>query len=322
MNPPEDLEAKEQARLSRALNRKPEDPLQKKKQELERKRQQELKKKQEEEEKKRKQEELAKYRLEAEKRQQELERARLEQQKREEEVLRLKQEKHEERPIEQEKPTLSVQNTSESVDSESGELLTEEDRKRRAELEETRLMRALSKKSTNSSFSLSNRRASVGLSLKPTVSTAPVDTASRPKRLSMSIPRTQPVAPKTNPAPDPSPHIVNPTAAVYRKGQIDGTKYIINKDASQLLDTTFEWKYADDPSSEIGVGGSWNDWKPIWLELEGEKFICKTQLPVGNHMYRFYVDGKWKHDPNLPTKFNVMTGTLENIIQVGEPESL
>jgi len=241
----------------------------------------------------------------------------------------------------------------------------EEDAKRKNELEEQRIIRAMSRKSS-SPFSLDARKRAMSTPVRPvaqpkattptsnTVLSRPVVPAvvkapsvvrapsvtkapsvvrapSVPKAFSVvrapsatkapSVVRVPSIAkaPTMQPKPadskpsGPPPEVVN-KAVEYTKDD----EFLHHYDKSQAREVTFDWRHADDPFVEIGVGGSWNDWKPIWLELEGgsEIFKITTRIPHGTHTYRFYEKGKWRHDPDKPTKFNVATGQLENLIIV------
>ena len=44
-------------------------------------------------------------------------------------------------------------------------------------------------------------------------------------------------------------------------------------------------------------------------------FVTIIDLPEGEHEYKFYVDGVWKHDPNMRLK-DGNSGTKHNLITV------
>lgn len=44
-------------------------------------------------------------------------------------------------------------------------------------------------------------------------------------------------------------------------------------------------------------------------------FCTIVDLPEGEHQYKFYIDGEWKHDPNEPTTESDL-GSKNNVIIV------
>jgi 1,4-alpha-glucan branching enzyme len=52
----------------------------------------------------------------------------------------------------------------------------------------------------------------------------------------------------------------------------------------------------------ICVAGDFNDWMPDALKMKrvGDAWVFNVHLPVGKHLYKFIVDGRWIKDPDNP----------------------
>uniref|UniRef100_H2YE10 5'-AMP-activated protein kinase subunit beta-1 n=1 Tax=Ciona savignyi TaxID=51511 RepID=H2YE10_CIOSA len=69
---------------------------------------------------------------------------------------------------------------------------------------------------------------------------------------------------------------------------------------------------------DVYISGSYDNWQnKLRLNRSHDDFVAIVDLPVGEHEYKFFVDGDWKIDPNEPTKENKM-GTLNNVLNVQE----
>nr|XP_002129192.1 5'-AMP-activated protein kinase subunit beta-1 [Ciona intestinalis] len=67
---------------------------------------------------------------------------------------------------------------------------------------------------------------------------------------------------------------------------------------------------------DIYISGSYDNWQnKLRLNRSHDDFVAIVDLPVGEHEYKFFVDGDWKIDPNEPSKENKM-GTLNNVLTV------
>lgn len=62
------------------------------------------------------------------------------------------------------------------------------------------------------------------------------------------------------------------------------------------------FKYPSKSVKEVYLSGSFTNWKDkiCMIKADGD-FMVIVDLPEGEHQYKFYVDGKWEHDPNQPT---------------------
>jgi len=87
--------------------------------------------------------------------------------------------------------------------------------------------------------------------------------------------------------------------------------------SSRILPTVFKW---DGGGKQVFISGTFSDWKTIpmvkrfGLYSHGD-FVTIVDLPEGEHQYKFYIDGEWRHDPNEPTKESEI-GSKNNIITV------
>jgi 5'-AMP-activated protein kinase regulatory beta subunit len=97
----------------------------------------------------------------------------------------------------------------------------------------------------------------------------------------------------------------------------EGTKISPNQTPSKILPTVFKW---DGGGKQVFISGTFSDWKTIpmvkrfGLYSHGD-FVTIVDLPEGEHQYKFYIDGEWKHDPNEPTKESDI-GSKNNVITV------
>lgn len=61
--------------------------------------------------------------------------------------------------------------------------------------------------------------------------------------------------------------------------------------------------------------GTFSEWKKIPMVKSQKDFVALIDLPVGDHQYKFVVDGEWIHDTSQPT-IATEEGTKNNVIQV------
>lgn len=62
------------------------------------------------------------------------------------------------------------------------------------------------------------------------------------------------------------------------------------------LPTVFKW---DGGGKQVYISGTFSDWKAIPMVKSHGDFVTIIDLPEGEHEYKFYVDGEWKHDAKL-----------------------
>lgn len=64
------------------------------------------------------------------------------------------------------------------------------------------------------------------------------------------------------------------------------------------IPTMITWSYG---GKEVSVEGSWDNWKSrVPLQRSGKDFTIMKVLPSGVYQFRFIVDGRWRHAPDLP----------------------
>ncbi|XP_028853093.1 5'-AMP-activated protein kinase subunit beta-1b isoform X2 [Denticeps clupeoides] len=85
------------------------------------------------------------------------------------------------------------------------------------------------------------------------------------------------------------------------------------KSPSQARPTVFQWSGG---GKEIFVSGSFNNWSSkIPLSKSQKNFVALIDLPEGEHLYKYYVDGHWTLDSKEPTVTN-KAGVVNNVILV------
>lgn len=47
------------------------------------------------------------------------------------------------------------------------------------------------------------------------------------------------------------------------------------------------------------ISGTFNEWKTLPMVKSHGDFVTIIDLPEGEHQYKFFVDGEWRHDPGL-----------------------
>lgn len=62
------------------------------------------------------------------------------------------------------------------------------------------------------------------------------------------------------------------------------------------LPTVFKW---DGGGKQVFISGTFSDWKTLPMVRSHGDFVTIIDLPEGEHQYKFFVDGEWRHDPKL-----------------------
>ena len=73
------------------------------------------------------------------------------------------------------------------------------------------------------------------------------------------------------------------------QGKIDESEHV-------ALPTVFKWEGG---GKQVYISGTFSEWKPLPMVKSHGDFVTIVDLPEGDHQYKFYVDGEWKHDPRL-----------------------
>jgi hypothetical protein len=64
----------------------------------------------------------------------------------------------------------------------------------------------------------------------------------------------------------------------------------------KVLPTVFKWEGG---GKQVYISGTFNDWKTLPMVKSHGDFVTIIDLPEGEHQYKFFVDGEWRHDPGL-----------------------
>uniref|UniRef100_A0A0V0G566 5'-AMP-activated protein kinase subunit beta-1 n=1 Tax=Triatoma dimidiata TaxID=72491 RepID=A0A0V0G566_TRIDM len=80
----------------------------------------------------------------------------------------------------------------------------------------------------------------------------------------------------------------------------------------KVFPTVFKW---DGGGKQVLISGTFSNWKTIPMVKSHGDFVTIIDLPEGEHQYKFYVDGEWKHDPSNKIVENGM-GSKNNLISV------
>lgn len=84
----------------------------------------------------------------------------------------------------------------------------------------------------------------------------------------------------------------------------------------EALPTVFKW---DGGGKQVYISGTFSDWKTIPMVKSHGDFVTIIDLPEGEHQFKFYVDGEWRHDPKLKNLDNDI-GTKNNMISVRQSD--
>lgn len=82
------------------------------------------------------------------------------------------------------------------------------------------------------------------------------------------------------------------------------------------LPTVLRW---DGGGQNVLISGTFTKWKPIPMVRSHGNFVTIIDLPEGDHQYKFYVDGEWKHDPKLKSVENDV-GEKSNLVSVRQSD--
>ncbi|XP_043482701.1 5'-AMP-activated protein kinase subunit beta-2 [Leptopilina heterotoma] len=81
---------------------------------------------------------------------------------------------------------------------------------------------------------------------------------------------------------------------------------------SKVLPTVFKWEGG---GKQVFISGTFTGWKTLPMVKSHGDFVTIIDLPEGEHQYKFYVDGEWRHDPGLKLVDNCM-GSKNNLVSV------
>lgn len=63
-----------------------------------------------------------------------------------------------------------------------------------------------------------------------------------------------------------------------------------------MLPTVFKWEGG---GKQVYISGTFTGWKTLPMVKSHGDFVTIIDLPEGEHQYKFFVDGEWRHDPGL-----------------------
>jgi 1,4-alpha-glucan branching enzyme len=73
-------------------------------------------------------------------------------------------------------------------------------------------------------------------------------------------------------------------------------------------------------AEQVYVCGDFNQWHRTSLRMIGNPdaglWEKRLPLPPGRHEYKFFVDGKWLHDPDAPENVPNIYGSLNSVLEV------
>lgn len=82
------------------------------------------------------------------------------------------------------------------------------------------------------------------------------------------------------------------------------------------LPTVFKW---DGGGKQVYISGTFSDWKTLPMVKSHGDFVTIIDLPEGEHEFKFYVDGEWRHDPKLKNIENEI-GSKNNMVSVRQSD--
>lgn len=80
---------------------------------------------------------------------------------------------------------------------------------------------------------------------------------------------------------------------------------------SKVLPTVFKWEGG---GKQVYISGTFTGWKTLPMVKSHGDFVTIIDLPEGEHQYKFFVDGEWRHDPGLVSSSDLLLFTLFFII--------
>lgn len=82
------------------------------------------------------------------------------------------------------------------------------------------------------------------------------------------------------------------------------------------LPTVFKW---DGGGKQVYISGTFSEWKALPMVKSHGDFVTIIDLPEGEHQFKFYVDGEWRHDPKLKNVENEV-GSKNNMVSVRQSD--
>lgn len=76
----------------------------------------------------------------------------------------------------------------------------------------------------------------------------------------------------------------------------DDSAAIMAQTDNEALPTVFKW---DGGGKQVYISGTFSNWKALPMVKSHKDFVTIVDLPEGDHQYKFFVDGEWRHDPKM-----------------------
>ena len=95
-----------------------------------------------------------------------------------------------------------------------------------------------------------------------------------------------------------------------------GREPLVSLDGRDTVPTVFRWEHG---GRKVYITGTFNNWKDSdekWeMHRSRNDFQFITDLPRGQHMYKFIVDGEWRFAPDQETVADEQ-GTIQNVVDL------
>lgn len=78
------------------------------------------------------------------------------------------------------------------------------------------------------------------------------------------------------------------------------------------LPTVFKWEGG---GKQVYISGTFSNWKALPMVKSHGDFVTIVDVPEGEHQFKFFVDGEWKHDPKMKNIENDV-GSRNNMLSV------
>jgi 1,4-alpha-glucan branching enzyme len=74
---------------------------------------------------------------------------------------------------------------------------------------------------------------------------------------------------------------------------------------------------ANGKTAKVAVAGDWNNWQPVAMKKQKDgSFVATVQVSPGRYEYKFIVDGKWVHDPDVTGVTPNPFGSLNSVMSI------
>lgn len=80
----------------------------------------------------------------------------------------------------------------------------------------------------------------------------------------------------------------------------------------KIIPTVFKWEGG---GKEVFISGTFTEWTAIPMVKSHGDFVTIIDLPEGEHQYKYFVDGEWRHDPGVKLVDNGV-GSKNNLVTV------